>query len=110
MYPRRDAFRLRHNHQSVIQWLCLLVIFTVKAKYSLTCVLTGIPYKNSVYVHTMNRGSWLEENVEKVRQRMQAGKMSIGEASRYYDIPKNTLGRRLLDLWQLWECGKRTAL
>jgi len=56
-----------------------------------------MPYKNSSYVRKTNRGSWLEENMEKAVEKVQAKEMSIGEASRYYDVPKSTLGRRKLD-------------
>jgi helix-turn-helix, Psq domain/Tc5 transposase DNA-binding domain len=56
-----------------------------------------MPYKNSQYVRKTHRGSWLEENMESAISRVHAGEMSIGEASRYHDVPKSTLGRRLLD-------------
>ena len=82
---------------SASKMIVLICDIFSKKKSSLTCVLTGMPYKNSAYVRKTSRGSWLEENMEKARQRVQAGEMSIGEASRYYDIPKSTLGRRMLD-------------
>lgn len=61
------------------------------------CILTDMPYKNSAYVRKTNRGCWLSDNMEKAMERVKDGKMSIGEASRYYDVPKSTLGRRMLD-------------
>jgi hypothetical protein len=51
---------------------------------------------NSAYVRKTNRASWSEENMEKAMDKVKAKEMSIGEASQYYDIPKSTLGRRVL--------------
>jgi len=59
--------------------------------------LTDMPYKNSCYVRKTTRGSWLEDSMAKAIQKVQAKEMSIGEASRCYDVPKSTLGRRTLD-------------
>jgi len=56
-----------------------------------------MPYKKSVYVRKTDRGSWSEENMSKAIEMIRSRKMSIGEASRYYDVPKSTVGRRVLE-------------
>ena len=47
------------------------------------------------YKRKSNRGSWREEDMIRALERVRASEMSFREASRYYEVPRSTLERRV---------------